>query len=117
MAGLLDQAGDLQKTIDTLTQMSSLTQQMADILHSTVAKFKGTTVDIAQLRDNIENFDDFLRPIRNYLYWEPHCFDIPVCWATRGRLRHARRNQHPDRPDTAKTSFPTWNDWTRCFLS
>jgi len=35
------------------------------------------------LRDNISNFDDFFRPIRNYLYWEPHCFDIPMCWATR----------------------------------
>ena len=27
------------------------------------------------------DFDDFFRPIRNYFYWEPHCFDIPVCWA------------------------------------
>jgi RND superfamily putative drug exporter len=35
------------------------------------------------LRDNIANFDDFLRPLRNYLYWEPHCYDIPVCWSIR----------------------------------
>jgi RND superfamily putative drug exporter len=21
--------------------------------------------------------------MRNYLYWEPHCFDIPVCWSIR----------------------------------
>ncbi|WP_131828511.1 MMPL family transporter, partial [Mycolicibacterium conceptionense] len=26
---------------------------------------------------------DFFRPIRNYLYWEPHCFDIPMCWSIR----------------------------------
>ena len=26
---------------------------------------------------------DFFRPLRNYLYWEPHCFDIPVCWSMR----------------------------------
>jgi RND superfamily putative drug exporter len=36
------------------------------------------------LRDQIANFDDFWRPLRNYLYWEPHCFNIPVCWAIRG---------------------------------
>jgi RND superfamily putative drug exporter len=84
MAGLLNQAGDLQNTIDTLTKMASLTRQMADVTHSTVVKFRGTTVDIAQLRDNIENFDDFLLPLRNYLYWEPHCYDLPVCWSLRG---------------------------------
>ncbi|WP_019348040.1 MMPL family transporter, partial [Mycolicibacterium conceptionense] len=27
--------------------------------------------------------DDFFRPIRNYFYWEPHCYDIPVCWSMR----------------------------------
>ena len=33
--------------------------------------------------DHIADFDDFLRPIRNYFYWEPHCYDIPVCWSLR----------------------------------
>ena len=35
------------------------------------------------LRDKIANFDDFFRPLRNYFYWEPHCFDIPACAALR----------------------------------
>ena len=35
------------------------------------------------MRDGISNFDDFFRPLRNYLYWEPHCYDIPVCWSIR----------------------------------
>ena len=35
------------------------------------------------LRNWLALFDDFFRPIRNYLYWEPHCFNIPVCWALR----------------------------------
>src|SRR4029079_15374971 len=43
----------------------------------------GMVVDIEALRDSIANFDDFFRPIRNYFYWEPHCYDIPVCWAIR----------------------------------
>ena len=21
--------------------------------------------------------------MRNYFYWEPHCYDIPGCWAIR----------------------------------
>ena len=21
--------------------------------------------------------------MRNYFYWEPHCFDIPICWSIR----------------------------------
>jgi len=48
-----------------------------------VTKMKGMTVDIEELRDHIADFDDFFRPLRNYLYWEPHCFDIPVCWSIR----------------------------------
>ena len=40
-------------------------------------------VDIAELRDHIADFDDFFRPLRNYLYWEPHCYNIPVCWSMR----------------------------------
>ena len=35
------------------------------------------------LRDQLANFDDFFRPMRNYFYWEPHCFDIPICAALR----------------------------------
>jgi RND superfamily putative drug exporter len=83
MANMLKQADEMQTTIDTLTQMSALTQQMADTTHSMVQKTKGMTVDIAELRDNISNFDDFFRPLRNYFYWEPHCYDIPGCWAIR----------------------------------
>ena len=83
MANMLKQADDMQNTIDTMTKMSSLTQQMADLMHEMVAKMKGMTIDIAELRDNIANFDDFFRPIRSYFYWEPHCYDIPGCWAIR----------------------------------
>ncbi len=83
MADMLVQADEMQTTIDTLTQMSELTKQMADVTHSMVAKTRNMTVDIAELRDGIANFDDFFRPMRNYLYWEPHCYNIPVCWSIR----------------------------------
>src|ERR1700682_5736578 len=83
MANTLKQASDMQTSIDTLQKMQNITVQMAATTHSMVGKMKGTVVDLNQLRDNIANFDDFFRPMRNYLYWEPHCFNIPVCWSIR----------------------------------
>ncbi|MCG5434010.1 MMPL family transporter [Mycobacterium sp. MYCO198283] len=82
-ANMLKQADDMQKTIDQMTKMQNLTQQMADVTHGMVTQMKGMVVDIGALRDNIANFDDFFRPIRNYFYWEPHCYNIPVCWSIR----------------------------------
>ncbi|KMO70959.1 RND family transporter [Mycolicibacterium chlorophenolicum] len=83
MADMLVQADEMQKTIDTMQKMYSITQQMRDTTHQMVIKTKETAVDVAQLRDNIADFDDFIRPLRSYFYWEPHCYDIPACWAIR----------------------------------
>ena len=83
MNEMLTQANDMQTTIDTMTKMSSLMGQMSAVTHSLVARTRGTTIDVAELRDHIADFDDFFRPLRNYLYWEPHCYDIPVCWSIR----------------------------------
>ncbi|MBO0679921.1 MMPL family transporter [Mycolicibacterium sp. S2-37] len=82
-AQMLKQADDMQNTIDTMTRMASLTKEMSDVTHAMVTQMKGMVVDIEALRDSIANFDDFFRPIRNYFYWEPHCYNIPVCWALR----------------------------------
>ena len=83
MADMLVQADTMQQNVDTLTKMSALTEQMAAVTHQMVLKTKDMTVDIAELRDHISDFDDFFRPMRNYFYWEPHCYDIPSCWAIR----------------------------------
>ena len=83
MADMLVQADELQKTINTMRQMMSLQDQMAALTHEMVQKTKDMAVDIAELRDSIMVLDDFFRPIRNYFYWEPHCYDIPSCWAIR----------------------------------
>ena len=83
MDNMLVQANDMQTTIDTMTKMNSLMGQMSGVTHSMVAKTQDMTIDIVELRDHIADFDDFFRPIRNYLYWEPHCYDIPVCWSLR----------------------------------
>ncbi len=83
MDDMLVQANEMQTTIDTMTKMNALMGQMTDVTHSMVARIRDTTIDTTELRDNIADFDDFFRPIRNYLYWEPHCYDIPVCHTLR----------------------------------
>jgi RND superfamily putative drug exporter len=82
-ANMLKQANDMQTSIDSMEKMSSITTQMAGVTHNMVTKMKDMTVDVAELRDHIADFDDFFRPIRNYFYWEPHCYNIPICWAFR----------------------------------
>ncbi|MCF6389264.1 MMPL family transporter [Mycobacterium sp. MBM] len=83
MADMLKQADDMLTTITNMEKMSAITVQMAAVTNSMVTKMKAMTLDIAELRDNISNFDDFFRPLRNYFYWEPHCYNIPGCWALR----------------------------------
>ncbi|MDT5008631.1 MAG: putative drug exporter of the superfamily, partial [Mycobacterium sp.] len=83
MADLLVQADEMGKTVDNLRHMLALITQLTAITHSMVQKTEQTTADTNELRDHIADFDDFFRPLRNYFYWEPHCFDIPVCWSIR----------------------------------
>lgn len=83
MALMKVQADDMQKTVDTMDRMIALMEEMSATTHSMVGKTNQMMVDVAELRDHISDFDDFYRPLRNYLYWEPHCYDIPVCWTLR----------------------------------
>ena len=63
--------------------MYDLMQQMRDTTHRMIAQTHDLHARVEEFRDHIADFEDFWRPIRNYVYWEPHCFDIPVCWAYR----------------------------------
>src|SRR3954451_12548627 len=85
-----DRAADLQKqvgvindSIDVLRQQYALQQQSSAVTHEQTVAFQQTVVVAQDLRDKIADFDDFFRPLRNYFYWEPHCFDIPICWSIR----------------------------------
>jgi putative drug exporter of the RND superfamily len=80
---LLKQVAEIDKTIGILHQQYALQQLSADATHEQVEAFHATVATVNDLRDKIANFDDFFRPLRNYFYWEPHCFDIPICWALR----------------------------------
>ncbi len=82
-ASMLKQADEMQGMIENLEHMLVLMKQLNDVTHDLTLKTKDMVATTNELRDNIANFDDFFRPIRAYLYWEPHCYDIPLCWATR----------------------------------
>jgi RND superfamily putative drug exporter len=82
-AQMLEMADELNKTIATLQRMYSIMQELTATTHDMVGKTHDMVDTTNQLRDSIANFDDFFRPIRNYFYWEPHCFDIPICWSLR----------------------------------
>ncbi|BBZ76602.1 membrane protein [Mycolicibacterium anyangense] len=83
MKDMLKMGDELQVTIDTMERMLALTKQMVGITHDMVSKTKQMVADTNEIRDHLANFDDFFRPIRNYFYWEPHCYDIPICQALR----------------------------------
>jgi putative drug exporter of the RND superfamily len=83
MNGLLGQAEEMATTIATLNRIYGLMQQLNNTTHAIVGKTKEVMALTDEVRDHLADFDDFWRPIRSYFYWEPHCFDIPICWSLR----------------------------------
>lgn len=77
------QAEITRHSIEVLKKTADLTQTLADELHNTVLTMEDMERVTNDMRDAVANLDDFMRPIRAYFYWEPHCFDIPVCWSFR----------------------------------
>jgi len=79
----LKQADEMQVTIDSMTKMQSITLELAAVTRRMADKMKNTSINLDEVRDHLADFDDQFRPLRNYFYWEPHCFNIPMCWAIR----------------------------------
>ncbi|MCV7175814.1 RND family transporter [Mycolicibacterium sphagni] len=83
MADLLGQVKMLDRQIALMKHMYELQKQLNAITHSSFV----TTTEMSQvvklLMGSAADFDDFFRPIRAYMYWEPHCYDIPLCLAVR----------------------------------
>ena len=71
------------ESVTVLAKTIDLTQQMSDELHSTVLTLENLQQVTDDINADISNLDDFFRPLKNYFYWEPHCFDIPLCWSFR----------------------------------
>jgi putative drug exporter of the RND superfamily len=83
MNDLLKQADELAETINLMQRMYGLIQQITATTHHIVGQTRDIMVITDELRDHVADFEDFWRPIRNYFYWEKHCYDIPICWSLR----------------------------------
>jgi RND superfamily putative drug exporter len=70
-------------SIDILEKQYQLSLKQTQLTQDSAARSQDLLETTKELRNNIANFDDQFRPLRNYFYWEPHCFDIPMCAAAR----------------------------------
>lgn len=77
-----DQQAQVQAdTVATLGKTIDLTQKLADDLNTTVLTLENLQQVTDEVNADIANLDDTFRPLKAYFYWEPHCYDIPVCYA------------------------------------
>lgn len=76
-------AAKMGATVDSTRQMAQATSRMqvgTRLSHEASERLKTIT---DEARDRMADLDDFIRPLRTYTYWEPHCSEIPICWALR----------------------------------
>ena len=83
MDDMLAMSGDLGAMIDSMQRVHSLMVAMSGTVNRMTQDVEVIQSTVGEMRDKLADFDDFWRPLRNYLAWEPHCFNIPVCWSTR----------------------------------
>ncbi|MGV9796493.1 MMPL/RND family transporter [Mycobacterium sp. NPDC003449] len=79
----LKQANEMQTSIDSQEKLYGITLELAEVTSSMADKMDNTSMTLNEVRDHLADFDDQFRPLRNYFYWEPHCFDIPMCHSLR----------------------------------
>ncbi|TGB45489.1 RND family transporter [Mycolicibacterium peregrinum] len=82
-AQMLEQADEMAKTVASMERMYAITGELANTTHSMVTNTHDMVEATKEMRDHLADFDDFFRPLRNYFYWEPHCYDIPICHSLR----------------------------------
>jgi RND superfamily putative drug exporter len=70
-------------SIDILERQYQLSLQQTALTQDSAQKSRDLLATTEELRDHIADFDDEFRPLRAYFYWEPHCYDIPMCAAIR----------------------------------
>ncbi|MDD4868129.1 MAG: MMPL family transporter, partial [Mycobacterium sp.] len=83
MADMLKMSDDLGAMIGSMQRMQGLVARMSDSTHRMVGDMHDMQVTLDEMRDHLADFDDFMRPLHDYVYWERHCYDIPICWATK----------------------------------
>ena len=80
----------MQRMYDLMQQLANTTHRMVGETHdlqATTHHIVGETRDMMavtdELRDHIADFDAFLEAGPELPCWEPHCYDIPICWSLR----------------------------------
>ncbi|OBA93025.1 hypothetical protein A5662_20375 [Mycobacteriaceae bacterium 1482268.1] len=83
MEDMLKQADEMSTTIAIMQRMYGLMQQMVGVTTAMAATTHELQDVTNELRDHLADFQDFWRPLINYLYWEQHCYNIPICYSIR----------------------------------
>jgi RND superfamily putative drug exporter len=83
MGDMLKMSDDLGALIGSMQRMQNLLGQISNTTHHMRGDINDMKATVDEMRDHLSDFEDFARPFRGYLYWEQHCYDIPVCWASR----------------------------------
>ncbi len=83
VADMTTMTAELQDLIDIAERMEDVTRQFVEVTRDMDVSAKQMQANANQLRDHLADFEDVWRPIRNYFYWESHCFDVPMCWSMR----------------------------------
>jgi RND superfamily putative drug exporter len=83
MKDTLKQADAMAKMMNQMQRIYGLLQQLTNTTHRMIGDTRDLAAITEELRDHIADFEDVWRPIRSYLYWEKHCYDIPICWSLR----------------------------------
>ncbi len=97
-ADLLKQVDVINNSIDVLRQQYALQQQSGAITDEQAKAFQQTVATAQRpARQDRQLRRLQFRPLRNYFYWEPHCFDIPMCCGAAVGVRRARRHRRADR--------------------
>lgn len=82
-ADLLTMSDDLSAIIGSIQRLQTALGRMGDATHRMVGDVTELKATVGEVRDHLADFDDVVRPLRNYLYWEPHCVSIPICDASK----------------------------------
>ena len=81
---MLKQADMLERQIAITKLMYELQQRLTALTHHSVSIAVDMVAITEDLRNHVADFQDIIRPIQSYFYWEKHCYDIPICAAFRG---------------------------------
>lgn len=83
MADMLKMADQLGEMTSIMERMRAIMAEMSKTTHSLVGDSRELQATTDEMRDHLADFDDQYRPLRNYFYWDKHCFDIPMCTSMR----------------------------------